>query len=82
MSSQILDGPPWDQFVDEDEAYVRGQAGSLGSGSLGGWSQANLGGFFVEPVDPDLKRDVRALSRKVPALPGDTPEEPDRKLGH
>jgi hypothetical protein len=82
MSSQILDGPPWDQFVDDDESYVRGQAGSLGSGSLGGWSQANLGGFFVEPPDPDLKRDVHALSRKVAAVPGEVPEAPDRNGGH
>jgi len=36
MSKMILAGPPWCQFVDEDEAYVRGQLGQVGSGLLSG----------------------------------------------
>jgi hypothetical protein len=39
-----MEGPPWGTCVDPDEAYLRGQAGSLGSGLLGGWSQAAYGG--------------------------------------
>jgi len=41
-----FEGPPWDTYVDPDEAYVREQAGQLGSGLLGGWSQAAYGGFL------------------------------------
>lgn len=73
MSKLVLDGPPWDQYVDDDEAYVKGQAGALGSGALGGWSQANLGGFFVEPPSTELRREVRELARKGPAIPGQAP---------
>jgi hypothetical protein len=43
-----LDGPPWGSYVDEDEAYVRGQAHSLGSGLLGGWSFDGYGGSLTE----------------------------------
>jgi hypothetical protein len=73
MSKLVLEGPPWDQYVDDDEAYVRGQAGQIGSGALGGWSQANLGGFFVEPPSSELRRDLRELARKVPSVPGTVP---------
>jgi len=71
MSHVVLDGPPWDQYVDDDEAYVKGQAGALGSGAIGGWSQANLGGYFVEPPSTELRREIRELARKPPGVPGD-----------
>jgi hypothetical protein len=74
MSKLVLDGPPWDQYVDDDEAYVRGQAGALGSGALGGWSQANLGGYFVDAPSNELRQDVRQLVRKGPAVPGNGAE--------
>ena len=73
MSKLVLDGPPWDQYLDDDEAYLRGQAGALGSGALGGWSQANLGGFFVEPTSTELRREIRQLARKGPAVPREPP---------
>jgi hypothetical protein len=35
----VWDGPPWGQLVEEDEVYVRGQAGALGSdASSAGWA--------------------------------------------
>ena len=64
-----LEGPPWDTYVDADEAYVRKQAGSMGSGLLGGWSQATSGGSFG--VRADEEDDVR---RTVAELAGDPPE--------
>ena len=64
-----LEGPPWDTYVDTDEAYVRKQAGSMGSGLLGGWSQATSGGSFG--VRADEEDDVR---RTVAELAGDPPE--------
>jgi hypothetical protein len=65
MSKLALEGPPWGEFVDEDEAFVREQGGSMGSGLLGGWSAANLGGYFISPPDPELRSQVRAIAREV-----------------
>ena len=79
MSNLVLDGPPWDQYVDEDEAYVKGQAGALGSGAIGGWSQANLGGYFVEPPSTELRREIREVARRPPVMPGDA--QPARPNG-
>jgi hypothetical protein len=64
-----LEGPPWDTYVDADEAYVRKQAGSMGSGLLGGWSQATSGGSFGSYADEE--DDVR---RTVAELAGDPPD--------
>ena len=63
MPRFVWDGPPWGELVEEDEAYVRGQTGSLGSGLLGGWSQANLGGFFTQ----DPANDVEEALHDLPA---------------
>jgi hypothetical protein len=59
-----FEGPPWDTYVDPDEAYVRKQAGSLGSGLLGGWSQATYGGSFGarEGEEDDVRRAVAELA--------------------
>ncbi len=59
-----FEGPPWDTCVDPDEAYVREQAGSLGSGVLGGWSQAAYGGSFgtYEGEEDDVRKTVSKLA--------------------
>jgi hypothetical protein len=49
------EGPPWGNTVDPDEAYVRGQAGSAGSGLIGGLSQAWYGGAVEAPAEPQHK---------------------------
>jgi hypothetical protein len=71
MQSPTMDGPPWGQYVDPDEAYVRGQTASVGSGLLGGWSESNLGGPFgvgearaVAEVLADLKEMRREAARQ------------------
>jgi hypothetical protein len=59
----VVEGPPFGQFVDPDEEYVRAQGESLGSGLLGGWSQANLGGFFEERPSKEIRDEIRRLLR-------------------
>jgi hypothetical protein len=61
----VLEGPPFGQFVDPDEAYVRAQGESLGSGLLGGWSQANLGGFFEEQPSKEIREEIRGEIRRL-----------------
>jgi hypothetical protein len=56
----VLEGS---QFVDPDEEYVRAQGESLGSGVLGGWSQANLGGYFEERGSQEIREEIRRLVR-------------------
>jgi hypothetical protein len=65
----VVEGPPFGQFVDPDEEYVRTQGESLGSGLLGGWSQANLGGFFVERPSKEIRDEIRRLLRGPLAKP-------------
>ena len=53
-----------DTLSAEDQEYLRGQAGSVGSGALGGWSQSEFGG----QVDGELKsalEEVRAELRRI-----------------
>jgi hypothetical protein len=72
MPSSTIEGPPWGgQYVDPDEAYLRGQTASVGSGLLGGWTQSNLGGPFgtgepqvVAEVIEELKEVRRAVQRR------------------
>ena len=63
MSRIQQEGVPWGSTVDEDELYLRGQAGQVGSGLLGGWSAAAYGGAFGErdehPARLATKRAVR-----------------------
>jgi hypothetical protein len=68
VSKLVLEGPPWGQFVDEDEAYVRSQVGTMGSGALGGWSQANLGGFFTQEPANEIRASV--ANARPPAIAG------------
>jgi len=49
------EGPPWGSTVDPDEAYLRGQAGSAGSGLIGGLGQAWFGGAVESPAEPQRK---------------------------
>jgi len=69
-NSRKLDGPPWGSYVDEDDAYVRGQAHSLGSGLLGGWSFDAYGGSLSEApsqTEIDARAEVhRLLDRPAP----------------
>jgi hypothetical protein len=67
MKKQVLEGPPFGGFVDPDEEYVRSQGESLGSGELGGWSQANLGGFFVEEPSREIREELHRLLREARA---------------
>jgi hypothetical protein len=66
MADFVLDGPPWMTYVDTDEAYLRGQAGSVGSGLLGGWSQATLGGSFGarEGNEAEVKKTIAEIARR------------------
>jgi hypothetical protein len=49
-------------LVDEDAAYIREQAASLGSGLLEGWCQANLGGAVEEgPVVAEIREEIRRI---------------------
>ena len=50
-------------LVDPDEEYVRAQGESVGSGLLGGWSQANLGGFLEERPSKEIRDEIRRLLR-------------------
>ena len=61
---RTLEAPPWDTFVDPDEDYVRKQAGSLGSGLLGGWSHATYGGSFGARAgeEDDVRKQVAELA--------------------
>ncbi|HVX96744.1 MAG TPA: hypothetical protein VHK47_17640 [Polyangia bacterium] len=63
MKGVVLEGPPWAEFVNPDEEYVRAQGASLGSGALGGWSQANLGGEFEAPASAEIRAEIRAVIR-------------------
>ncbi len=63
MTRDQLEGPPWGTTVDPDEAYLRGQAASAGSGLLGGWSQASYGGALG--VRKGNERDVRRAIAEV-----------------
>jgi hypothetical protein len=66
MANWELDGPPWMTYVDPDEAYLRGQAGSVGSGLLGGWSQATLGGSFGarEGTEAEVRKTIAEIARR------------------
>jgi hypothetical protein len=65
MRDIVIEGPPFGEFVDPDEEYVRGQGTSQGSGALGGWSQANLGGFFELERSPsrEVREELHKLAR-------------------
>jgi hypothetical protein len=54
MGKMVWDGPPWCQYVDEDELYLRGQLGCLGSGLLIG-----------KPADPRVAAEVKAEARRI-----------------
>ena len=66
MAERELDGPPFMTYVDPDEAYLRGQAGSVGSGLLGGWSQATLGGCFGarEGNEAEVRQTIAEIARR------------------
>jgi hypothetical protein len=71
-STTMLDGAPWSQYVETAEAYLRGQGGSVGSGALGGWGEANLGGPFanadrtsMSEVLAEIKELRRELERRA-----------------
>jgi hypothetical protein len=76
MSRFHQEGPPWGGTVDEDEMYLRGQAGQAGSGLLGGWSQASYGGALEIRNDEHARRE-REVRRTVAELA----EEHPPKLG-
>jgi hypothetical protein len=63
----VIEGPPFGQFVDPDEEYVRAQGESLGSGLLGGWSQANLGGYFEERPSKEIRDEIRRARAELAA---------------
>ena len=65
MADWELDGPPWTPYVDPDEAYLRSQAGSVGSGLLGGWSQATLGGSFgAREGNEEVRKTIAEIARR------------------
>jgi hypothetical protein len=77
MARDQLDGPPWGNPVDPDEAYVRGQARSAGSGLLGGESQAWYGGAVEGPgpLQKEIRRTIAELTRA--RLPAPSTGEPE-----
>jgi hypothetical protein len=57
-------------MVDEDEAYIREQVGSLGSGLLEGWCQANLGGAVEDgPVGAEIREEIRRIRQTARDAP-------------
>lgn len=81
MSRTEQEGPPWGGTVDPDEAYLRGQAGSAGSGLLGGWSQAGYGGAVgarggrnARATEREVRQTVAELTRQRPPKLGPTDE--------
>ena len=67
-STTKLDGVPWGQYVETVEAYLRGQGGSVGSGALGGWGEANLGGPFANADRGSMSevlREIKELRREL-----------------
>jgi hypothetical protein len=54
MGKMVLNGPPWSEYVDEDEAYLLGQVGSLGSGLLAGRE-------FPEYVVQEVREEVHRI---------------------
>ena len=57
----------------EDRSYLRGQAGSAGSGLLGGCSQSAFGGWFEEgPAVDEVRAELRRLSREAAETPEPT----------
>jgi hypothetical protein len=70
MKPVVVEGPPFGAFVDPDEEYVRTQGESLGSGLLGGWSEANLGGYFEERPSEEIRDEIRRLRRAATAAAG------------
>ena len=78
MARDQLDGPPWGNNVDPDEAYVRGQAGSAGSGLAGGVGQAWYGGAVDAPYGPqaEVRRTIDGMARQRLG----PPPEPDLDL--
>jgi len=78
MADWELNGPPWMTYVDPDEAYLRGQAGSVGSGLLGGWSHATLGGSFGarEGSEAEVRKTIAEIAqRRAQSLLGSPPGE-------
>jgi hypothetical protein len=78
----VMSGPPWGNYVDPDLAYIRGQLGSVGSGAIGGRSQASLGGF-VEATGRETKelvaeahRIVKERAEHQAGTPADDTDEP------
>jgi hypothetical protein len=59
----------------EDEEYLRGQAGQVGSGALGGWMQSGYGGC-VDHEPPPIIDEVRAELRRLRALAAARPATP------
>jgi hypothetical protein len=66
----------------EDQEYLRGQAGSVGSGALGGWSQSAFGGYLDNDSAGALLDEVRAELRALGARAAlAAPEEPTHPSG-
>jgi hypothetical protein len=80
MMRDQLDGPPWGTNVDPDEAYLRGQAGSTGSGLLGGVAQAWFGGAVETTRGPqaEVRRTIHELAHDRLSSPAQP--DPDRDL--
>ena len=78
MSRIQQEGVPWGATVDEDELYLRGQAGQVGSGLLGGWSAASYGGAFGERDEHDARLATKEAVRETVAK---LVEESPPKLG-
>ncbi|HEX3695511.1 MAG TPA: hypothetical protein VH374_08970 [Polyangia bacterium] len=56
---------------DEDRTLLSGQARSVGSGVLGGWSQAVLGGSLGEEngAEGEVRAELRARACALKVLP-------------
>jgi hypothetical protein len=59
-----------DELSPEDQEYLRAQAGSVGSGALGGWSQSAFGGQF----DAEPKRTVEKVRAEIHTIVSHAPE--------
>lgn len=79
-----LNGPPWGGYVDPDEAYVRAQASSAGSGLLGGWSQGGYGGSYEAQrgLEKEIREAIAELVRARAPLPATPSDEARPSIAH
>jgi hypothetical protein len=76
MGRMVLAGPPWCHYIDDDEAYLRGQLGQVGSGLLSG---AELPEHVVAEIREEARRIVARRAQARQEFPR-SPEQDGRAM--